>query len=93
MYVKRELLDTIIKFFKRKEYIVITGARQCGKTVLFELLKQYLINKLKISASNIVLLSFEDRKILKEFSVSPLEFIKSYIKDKKKYFFLMNFNI
>ncbi|MFZ3209355.1 MAG: ATP-binding protein [Geobacteraceae bacterium] len=44
MLVKRDLLDTIVKFLGGREIIVITGMRQVGKTSLIRLLFEKLDN-------------------------------------------------
>jgi predicted AAA+ superfamily ATPase len=36
MYIKRNIHNDIINHLKRKQYSIITGARQCGKTSLLK---------------------------------------------------------
>ncbi len=82
MQVKRCILSRIEKFLKSREYLAVVGPRQCGKTVLLGMIKQYLKKELKVKENNIALITFEDRKLLRQFESEPIEFVKSYI-DKR----------
>jgi predicted AAA+ superfamily ATPase len=91
MIVKRDLLDTIKPFIKRREYLAITGPRQAGKTVLLSLIIEYLKKELGVAADEIKSITFEDRKILAQFSASPAELVESYIASGVKYLFVDEF--
>src|SRR3989338_6332220 len=79
MNVSRDLLENVKPFLKRKEFLAITGPRQAGKTTFLELVKQHLIKDKKFKESQIVIVSFEDRKALTQFEADPAAFVRSYI--------------
>jgi len=79
MIVQRELLNQIKIFIKRKEFIAITGPRQCGKSTFLEIIRDYLIKEIKIDRESINILTFEDRKLLAQFESDPVEFVNSYL--------------
>lgn len=94
MTVKRNLLNKLSLFLKRDEYIAITGPRQAGKTFLFGILKDYLVNELKVNENSVRTITFEDRKLILEFEKDPIHFIRSYMPEKidgKFYFFMDEF--
>lgn len=72
--VKRELLEKITPYLNRREFIAVTGPRQCGKTVLFGFIR----DRLKASKKTCRLVTFEDRDTLKQFNSDPVEFAGSY---------------
>lgn len=78
MIIQRELLNQVKPFLKRKEYIAITGPRQCGKSTFLEIIRDYLIKEIKIARKSINMLTFEDRKLLAQFESDPVEFVNSY---------------
>ncbi len=88
MIIQRDLIDKIKTFLKRKEYLAIVGPRQAGKTVFLNLLKDYLITQ-QISAKNIKIISFEDRRLLFEFENDPISFINLYLEKTGKKTYLM----
>lgn len=69
MYIQRLIHPEISKHLARKEYTIITGARQSGKTSLM----QALFNETKSAAKNATFLSFEDRDILSSVNTHPEE--------------------
>ena len=79
MNISRDLLENVNPFLKRKEFLAITGPRQAGKTTFLELVKQHLIKDKKFKESQIVIVSFEDRKALTQFEADPAAFVRSYI--------------
>jgi len=90
MIIKRDLINKIIPFLKRPEFISIVGPRQCGKTTFLEILSGYLRRSLKIPAKLIKTITFEDRKLLMEFNEDPVIFVKSFIpSDISGKFYLM----
>jgi uncharacterized protein len=91
MIVKRNLLDIIKPFIKRRECLAITGPRQSGKTVLLSLINEYLEKELNVAPETIKFISFEDRKTLAQFTASPAELAESYIASGVKYLFIDEF--
>jgi len=75
MYQFRTKYSDISKHVTRKEFTIITGARQTGKTTI---LKQ-LYSKLKNENENVWLLSFENLEILEKINQNP-ESIFQYIR-------------
>ena len=89
-YYERLLLEEIKKWLERKEIIAIKGPRQSGKTTLLKMLKDFLLKK-GVEEKNIIYLSFEDIETLEKFSLSPKEFVKSFIENEnEKYYFLID---
>jgi len=78
-YLKRNLTKELEKWLDRREIIAIKGPRQAGKTSLLKILKEHLISQRKISAHNIIYITFEDRDILDAFSKDPREYVNSYL--------------
>lgn len=69
MYIKRKLHTIVSQHLKRKEYTIITGARQTGKTSLLTA----LFNELKSRSKYVTYISFEDRDILTAVNNHPEE--------------------
>ena len=91
-FYSRNLMNEIKKWLDRREIIAIKGPRQSGKTILLNMIKNFLINQKKINPENIIYITFEDRDILDSFSRDPKQYIKGYMTDldKKRYYFLMD---
>jgi len=68
----RKKYSEIVKHLKRKEFSIITGARQTGKTTL---LKQ-LYSELKQRNEEVWFLSFESSDILEQINISPENLFK-----------------
>ena len=79
MIIQRDLLGQIKPFLKRGEFIAIVGPRQAGKTTFLEILKDYLLKELKVSPRRLQMVTFEDRKLLRQFEDDPIAFVRSYI--------------
>ena len=62
MIKDRDLYPTVRQHVEKKEYSIITGARQVGKTTLV----QKLFSELKQTVSDVFYVSFENAKILHE---------------------------
>jgi len=73
MYVPRRIQESIVQHLSRKEYTIITGARQSGKTSLL----MALFNDLKSNGKTVSYLSLEDKEILAAINEHP-ENIFSY---------------
>lgn len=78
MLIKRGLLEEVKPFLKRKEYIAIVGPRQAGKTTFLEIIKEYLLKEEKVPQELITIISFEDRKLLRQFEDDPAAFMQSF---------------
>jgi len=89
-YIPRVLLNEIIEYIDRREIIAIKGPRQSGKTTLLKMLKDFLINEKNIDEDHIIYITFEDNEILYKFSENPKDFIRKYIIDNKRYYFLID---
>lgn len=88
--VNRNLLGKIKPFLKRDEFLSIIGPRQSGKTTFLSLLKHYLLKELKVSLTNVNIITFEDRKLLHQFEEDPVSFLNSYLpSNRKNVFYLM----
>ncbi len=79
MIIQRDLIQRIEPFIRRDEFISIIGPRQSGKTTFLQIIKEYLINKLKVKKELIQSITFEDRKLLMEFERDPVSFIRSFV--------------
>lgn len=69
MYIQRKIHQEIKKHLKRKEYTIITGPRQSGKTSLL----QALFRELKSDGRTASYVTFEDRDILFAINNHPEE--------------------
>jgi predicted AAA+ superfamily ATPase len=69
MYIQRTIHDRVKNHLKRKEYTIITGPRQCGKTSLMLALFEELQN----SGESVSFITFEDRDILTAINNHPEE--------------------
>lgn len=70
--VKREIFKSLVSHIHRKEFSIITGARQTGKSTLLRQIQEYCI------LENIpnVFLNLENRSILAEMDENPLNVLK-----------------
>jgi uncharacterized protein len=69
VYIQRKIHPEIKKHLKRKEYTIITGSRQSGKTSLL----QALFRELKGEGKAASYITFEDRDILSAINKHPEE--------------------
>ncbi len=69
MYIRRKIHQEIKNHLKRKEYTIITGPRQSGKTSLL----QALFRELKSEGETVTYLTFEDRDVLSAINKHPEE--------------------
>jgi len=69
MYFKRDIETKLVKHLDKKEYTIITGARQTGKTTLLK----HLYRKLNAENKNVFFISFEDIDILNAINKHPEE--------------------
>ena len=80
----RDILTYLTKWLNRKEAYAIKGPRQSGKTTILKILQE------KLKKENVIFLNFEDPDILEAFETNPKEYIKSYIVNPDKHYFLMD---
>lgn len=76
--IQRNLIGQIKVFLDKKEYIAIIGPRQAGKSVILDLIKNYLIKNKNVNSGNVRQVTFEDRILLNQFDSDPVAFVKSY---------------
>lgn len=74
MYIQRKIHQEIGSHLSRKEYTIITGPRQCGKTSLIKALYKELQNDNK----QVAYITFEDQDILSAINIHPEE-VFSYV--------------
>ncbi len=67
MYLQRKIEEDIRKHIGRKEYTIITGARQTGKTTLL----RELFNQFKNKYEKAFYVSFENREVLQKINEHP----------------------
>jgi len=79
MYIPRKIHLDIKDHLKRKEYTIITGPRQSGKTSLI----QALYNELKSEGQTVSYLTFEDMDILSAINSHPEEIFSFSIRPEK----------
>lgn len=89
MIIRTEFLKKLIKFKDKQLIKVVTGIRRCGKSTLFKLFQNYLLNN-GVKENQIISINFEDIDFEELTDYKKLyEYIKSKIlRDKKNYIFL-----
>jgi hypothetical protein len=80
----RDILSDLIKWLDRREAYAVKGPRQSGKTTILKILQETLKGK------NVVFLNFEDPDILEAFETNPKEYIKSFMTNADRHYFLMD---
>ena len=90
IYYERDIFFQLKKYIDRKEIYAIKGPRQAGKTTILKILKKWLIDKKKVKRENIIFLTFEDFEILDKFNLNPKQYIKSFILNDNRYYFLLD---
>ena len=86
---RKEYLDFLVKSKDRQIIKVVSGVRRCGKSTLFEIYKDFLLEN-GVSKNQIISINFEDMDYEELTDYKKLyEYIKSkMIEDKKNYIFL-----
>ena len=89
MIQRPEYLDFLIKLKDKKIIKVITGIRRCGKSTLFKLFKEYLLEN-KVSKEQIISINFENPKdnIFNDWQELYNYINKKLVKNKMNYIFL-----
>ena len=86
---RKEYLDFLVKSKDRQTIKVVSGVRRCGKSTLFEIYKDFLLEN-GVAKNQIISINFEDMDYEELTDYKKLyEYIKSkMIGDKKNYIFL-----
>ena len=86
---RKEYLDFLVKSKDRQIIKVVSGVRRCGKSTLFEIYKDFLLEN-RVAKNQIISINFEDMDYEELTDYKKLyEYIKSkMIGDKKNYIFL-----
>ena len=86
---RKEYLDFLVKSKDRQIIKVVSGVRRCGKSTLFEIYKDFLLEN-GVAKNQIISINFEDMDYEELTDYKKLyEYIKSkMIGDKKNYIFL-----
>ena len=86
---RKEYLDFLVKSKDRQIIKVVSGVRRCGKSTLFEIYKDFLLEN-GVEKNQIISINFEDMDYEELTDYKKLyEYIKSkMLTDKKKYIFL-----
>jgi len=79
MYIQRKIQSEIKRHLERKEFTIITGARQSGKTSLI----QDIFRELRNENKTVSYITFEDRDILSAINTHPEE-VFSFVKRPAK---------
>ena len=89
MVERTEYLEFLKKLKDKQIIKVVTGIRRCGKSTLFELYKQYLLNS-GVNENQIISLNFENPKdnIFNDWKELYSYIDKRLLKDKQNYIFL-----
>ena len=86
---RKEYLDFLVKSKDRQMIKVVSGVRRCGKSTLFEIYKDFLLEN-GVEKNQIISINFEDMDYEELTDYKKLyEYIKSkMIEDKRNYIFL-----
>lgn len=89
MIERKQYLTKLISFKDKKLIKVVTGIRRCGKSTLFYLYQQYLLQN-GIDKSQIQNINLEDldNLHLRDFKILYQHIMNNIVKDKKNYVFL-----
>ncbi len=89
MINREEYLDQLINFKDKQLIKVVTGIRRCGKSTLFELYKEHLLNN-EINEDHIISLNFESAEFydIKDFKALYHEVESRLAPDGMNYVFL-----
>lgn len=83
-------LDNLIQFKDKKIIKVVTGVRRCGKSTLFELYQNYLLEQ-GVQASQIISINLEAGEYLDiENSKQLYDYVNQYINDESMYYVFLD---
>ena len=83
-FVQRTIFPDILTWLDEREIIVITGARQTGKTTLLNKLKE------RLSGKPVVYINFEYSSQLENFTRSPIDFVSLQLAESGVTYFLFD---
>ena len=88
--VRREIFDDVVLHMEKPEITLITGARQVGKTVLMNMVKEWLINEKNIPEDNVLSFNLDLIKDWEFFQDQSrfIEFLRGKSENKKLYVFV-----
>lgn len=89
-FYERELSEELKKWVDRREIFAIKGPRQSGKTTLLKILAEWLEKEKGVSPGKIISLTFEDKEVLEKFTLSPKDFVGSFVEGKERHYFLLD---
>lgn len=89
-FIKRDMLNEVIKWLGKEEIVTLTGPRQAGKTTVLLKTIEYLLKERKENPSNIYYFNFDQVIFKDEFSQPQtlLSFVKSRSNPGKIFLFL-----
>jgi hypothetical protein len=87
--IERDLFGILERHLDDGKIIAIRGARQTGKSTILRLLSEKLVEK-GITRKQITYITFEDPRMLDDFSNDPKGFLNSYIGDNTRHYFLID---
>lgn len=89
MIKRNRYIDKLISFKDKEVIKVVTGIRRCGKSTLFKLFQNYLIET-GVEKSQIININFEDiaYEYLTDYKVLYEKILEQLIPDKMNYIFL-----
>ena len=87
--IQRDILPKIINRLERREIIAIRGPRRAGKSTLLMQIKEFLVSS-GIDEKNIIYYAFDDPEIIDSFVNDPVRFFQVQIRNKERYYFLLD---
>ena len=82
----RDILPDLLRWLDRREAYAIKGPRQSGKTTILKILQDRLEGK----GENVIFMNFEDPDVLEAFEADPRGYVKSFMLEEGRYYFLMD---
>ncbi|MCR4662297.1 MAG: AAA family ATPase [Endomicrobiaceae bacterium] len=89
MIFRQDYINAITPFIDKKIVKILTGVRRCGKSTIFEMIKEELIKR-KVPQQNIISKNYTDIYFDKNFTEKDMfDDIKKSITTKEKYYLLL----
>ena len=90
MIFRQDYIKAITPFIDKKIIKILTGVRRCGKSTIFEMIKEELIKR-KVPEKNIITKNYTDINFDKSFTDKDMfNDIKKAITTKEKYYLLLD---
>ena len=90
MIFRQDYINAITPFIDKKIVKILSGIRRCGKSTIFEMIKEELIKR-KVPLKNIISKNYTDISFDKNFTEKDMfEDIKKSITTKEKYYLLLD---